>query len=238
MSEKYSELRWHLPPYFKDSLAKCRFEQGTVIYKDKPLGENWREEINNIDYLIQVLYPPATIGVKSAMLSHWDSEVIFEFFYPKTKEKKVTKTTQGRLFTFLWKDNLEIFYDTKPLLPPLTKIDVKSIDKKFFKEKIPFGNVGFVLPYNPINDILVWKLNEIKKLSSKYDFEELTFSIEESCIIRKTEKDYEIYPLLKTKLLLYRNARFQEVYELIKSAVYKGTKDKFSIETHGILINR
>jgi hypothetical protein len=47
--EKYSELRWYLPPYFKDNLAKCRFEQGTIIYKDKPIGENWGEKIKNID---------------------------------------------------------------------------------------------------------------------------------------------------------------------------------------------
>ena len=49
--EKYSELRWYLPTYFQDSLAKCRFEQGTVIYKDKPIGENWSETINHINLL-------------------------------------------------------------------------------------------------------------------------------------------------------------------------------------------
>ena len=70
--EKYLELRWYLPPYFKDNLAKCRFEQGNIIYKDKPIGKNWSEKIKNIDYLIQIKFPPSAISIESAMLSHWD----------------------------------------------------------------------------------------------------------------------------------------------------------------------
>ncbi len=241
--EKYLGLRWYLPSYFKDSLAKCRFEQGTIIYKDKPIGKNWGEQIKHIDYLIQIQYPPSTMtsgsGDESVIKSNWDSEVILERFYPKTKEKETIKTTQGRLFTFLWKDNLEILHDTKPLLSPLFKIPNNSIIKHFISGKIPDGNVGFAFVYNPINDILISKLSSIKKkASSIYSFEELTFSIEESCEKIEMENTIGIYPLLNVKLLLFRDAEFEDIHELIKNVVYKGKMGQFSIKSHGLLIQK
>jgi hypothetical protein len=172
------------------------------------------------------------------MFSHWDSEVIFEIFYPKTKQKKTIKTTQGKLFTFLWKDNPEILDDTEPLLPPLYKIPAKFINKDFVLGKIPVGNVGFAFIYNSVNDISISKLNNIKKETSDFDIEELTFSIEESCMIRETERTNGIYPLLKTKLLLFKETKKEFIHELLKNAVYKGEKDRFRIETHGLLIQR
>ena len=237
MMEKYSELRWYMPPSFKDCLAKCRFEQGVVIFKDKPVGEKWEEEMKNIDYCIQIKFPPSAIGADSAMLSHWNSEVIFERFFPKTKEKETVKTTQGRLFSFLWKDDPEILHDTEDLPPPLHKISLKSINKNFIRTKIPVGSVGFAFIYNPVNDILIDRLNNIKKAASEYDFKELTFSIEESCIIEEKEKANGIYPLIKTKLLLFRGIAHKNIHDLIKDVVFKGKDEKnFNIKLYGVLI--
>ena len=186
--EKYIGLRWYLPPYFKDSLAKCRFEQGTVIYKDKPIGENWGDNIKHIDFLIQIQFPPSTMttgsGDEGEIAANWETDVIVDCYYPKTREKKSIKTTQGRLFTFLWKDNLEYLHGADPLLPPLF-VSNKPINERFISDKIPNGNVGFAFVYNPINDIQRSKLSEIKKISS--NLEELDFAIEESCERMKIE---------------------------------------------------
>ena len=239
--DKYSALRWYLPPHFKDSLAKCRFEQGAIIYKDKPVGETWNEKIKHIDFLIQIQSPSRTTTTTSGgdvQKSNWDSEVVLELFYPNTKKKEIITTTQGRLFTFLWKDNIEVLYGNEPLLPPLfnARKSLLDIDENFINNKLPENSVGFAFFYNPTSDILIDKLNNIKNATSEYELEELTFSIEKSC--EKLENENGIYPLLSTKLLLFKNAKYDDIFELIKNAVYKGTQDRFSINTHGLLIRK
>jgi hypothetical protein len=239
--EKYNGLRWYLPSHFKDSLAKCRFEQGTMIYKDKPVGKNWGEQIEKIDFLIQIQYPPSTMatgsGDESVIKSNWDSEVIFDRFYPKTKEQEKIHTTQGRLFTFLWKDDFNIFNNKESLLPPLFKVPNNSINEKYIKEKIPHKKVGFAFIFNPINDILISKLNSIKKKASpKFEINEQTFSIQESCHEIDTKDTCGIYPLINVKLVIFNTSEIDEVHDLIKNVVYKGNKEKFSIKSHGLLI--
>ena len=254
--EKYSGLRWYLPPYFKNSLSKCRFEQGAIIYKDKPIGKYWDEKIKNIDFFIQIQFPErnwnAGSGDESVMKSNWDSEVVFDCFYPKTKENETIRTTQGRLFSFLWRDNTEILYGTEPLKRPLFKISNNSIDGHFISERIPYGDVGFAFVYNPINDTLFSKLSSIKKAASNYALEELTFSVEESCLKDRIQKEIRkedangIYPLLSIRLLLFKNANYEDIRELIKKVVYKpqkqknneDTRERFSMKSHGLLMQR
>jgi len=144
--EKYSGLRWYLPSYFKDNLAKCRFEEGIIIYKDEqPLDKNWGEKIPHIDFLIQIQFPARTTtmgsGDESEIELNWNTEVILDLFYPNTKETKTIKTTQGRLFTFLWKDNFEILHGTEPLLP-LLFISNKTINEHSISDKVSIGSVG------------------------------------------------------------------------------------------------
>lgn len=239
--EKYNGLRWYLPSYFKDSLAKCRFEQGTIVYKDKPKGKNWGEQIQHIDFLIQIQYPPSTMsfgsGDESVIQANWDSDVEFERFYPKTKKKETVKTTQGRLFTFLWKDRPEVLDTQVPLLPPLFKLSNNSINETFINEQIPDNCVGFAFIYNPINDILISKLNSIKhKIQTKFELEEFTFSVEDACVDINTDGTCGVYPLISVKLLIFKTTDIEQINELIKTVVYKGKMRQFSIKTHGLLI--
>ena len=299
--KKYSALRWYLPQYFKESLEKCRFEEGAIIYKDKPVGENWGKKIKNIDYFIQIQYPPRSwVAIKNKEKEinvNWFSDVIFKRFYPNTKETVIIKTTQGRLFSFLWKDNPDIFDNTEHPLVPLFPSS-QTINEHFICSKIPDGCVGFAFVFNPVNDIQISKLRSIKKVSSKYDWdnsdldeyylakcdfkkydwvrcdlvnddilskyyltkyncaiydvEELNFQIEESCDRVKIENEMkkqnanEIYPLLTVKLLLFKNAKYDDIHELIKTAVYNPPKPKkniipkdvFSIKRHGLLFSK
>lgn len=242
-NEKYSGLRWYLPSYFKNSLASCRFEQGTIIYKDKPIGKNWGEQIEHFDFLIQIQFPPSTMskggGDESIIAANWNSEVIFDMFYPKTKKNITIKTTQGRLFTFLWKDNIEIFDSKEELLAPLFKITNSNINEKFLSQQISEDSIGFGFIFNPISDILLSKLNSII-LNAKDVFElnELTFSIEDACIKLDTTNTSGIYPLLCVKLLVFKTKDINKVSDLIKNSVYKGSMGQFSIKTHGVLIQK
>ncbi len=241
--KRYNGFRWYLPKFFKDSLSKCRFEQGTIIYKDELIGEKWGEQIDHIDYLIQIQYPPSSMssgnGDESVIKANWETEVEFVRFYPKSNRKEFVKTTQGRLFTFLWKDLPEILDKNIPLLPPLFKLSNSSINENFIIENVPANCVGFAFVYNSVNDILISKLNSII-LKAEVDFkvEELTFSIEEACINLELEGTNGVYPLLCVKLLLFKSAKIDVINDLIKSALYKGKMGQFSIKTHGFLIQQ
>jgi len=238
--EKYTGLQWYLPPYFKNYLSSGRFEKGVIIYKDKPTGKTWGENIPHIDYLIQIQYPPSTMpsgsGDGNEIMKNWETTVILDLYHPNTKETKVITTTQGKLFTFLWKDNPEVLHQ-KEVPPVPVFITNKAINEQFITDNIPCSSVGFAFIYNPINDIHLSKLREIKSLFC--NVEELTFSAEKAC---KTEKTGEIYPLLTVKLLIFKNTNYDDVHELIKKAVYKKSKssekDMFRIATHGLLIQR
>jgi hypothetical protein len=178
-------------------------------------------------------------GDESVIQANWESIVEFERFYPKTKKKETIKTTQGRLFTFLWKDTPEIFNSNERLLPPLLKLTNNNINEDFVRKQIPENKIGFSFIYNPINDILISKLNLIKqKALSNFKIEEFTFSVDDASVNINTKGTCGVYPLLNVKLLIFNSSNIEEINELIRSVVYKGTKGKFSINSHGLLIKK
>ena len=242
--EKYEGLRWYLPLCFKESLAKCRFEQGTIIYKDKPLGKTWGENKKQVEFLIQIQYPPSSTvtgnGDESVIKHNWYSEVILELFYPNTSEKKIIKTTQGNLFTFLWKDDINLIYDTVTVATPLFKISNKDINQNFITKYIPENSIGFAFIYNPVNEILISKLSSIKRHGSlSYLIKEKTFSIEEACNKIDISGTSGIYPLYKVKLLLFLNSdSINNISKLIEKVVFKGKVRQFAIAQHGVLIKK
>ena len=243
MDEKYEGLSWYLPSHFKDSLAKCRFEQGTIIYKDKLIGSSWGEQKKGIDFLIQVKHPPSIMtsigGDESIMKTNWDSEVIFDRIYPNSGEKEEIKTSQGRLFTFLWKNDFEVFKNSEPILPPLFKVSNSQINADFVKSITPDNSISFSFIYNPINDLLITKLKSIKEKGSLIcKIEEQTYSIEEACVLENINSLTETYPLISVKVLIFYDLTADVLHDIIKDIVYKGKMNQFSLKSHGLLIQK
>jgi len=87
---------------------------------------------------------------------------------------------------------------------------------------------------------------DVRKIFNDKTDEEIMQELEKRNpeINKKTEeefenrKDSEVYPLQQVKLLLFKNAKYDDIHELIKNVVYKGTKGKFSIKSHGLLIQK
>ncbi|MBI2281800.1 MAG: hypothetical protein HYU68_14080 [Bacteroidetes bacterium] len=233
-------FKWFLPLAFKDSVAQCKFEQGDVIYPNKLKGKNWGENIEEFDFLIQIKSPSRSQLNANDNLdvfsSNWSSKVVFEKIYPKTPElNKIIETTQGRLYMFLWKNN-ESVLSTKELLEPVTtSISTKNINQKFINSRTPENYTGFAMITDYVNNISLSKRNLVEKiLKEHYKIKIERYSIEESIILDIFQTN--ISPTLGLELFLIESKNDTEIQEHLKVVLFKGIKNKFNINSHGLFI--
>ncbi|MEZ4330811.1 MAG: hypothetical protein R3F35_03620 [Myxococcota bacterium] len=103
---------WAVTEAFAPAVAAYRFEQGDVIYRDRrgqgPLGTPLPDDLT----AIQLLAPPRSARVVPSDFegdrrqANWQSEVELELVDLARGRSESFATTQGRLFTALWKDDL------------------------------------------------------------------------------------------------------------------------------------
>ncbi len=119
---------WPVPRAFSSAVAACRFEQGDVLY-DHPLaygiaadGEpgsassetrevpgDWGSLISILGHSVQVLDPPRSArhapsdSAARRFLVNWEAPVHFELCDYRNGRSEMLKSTQGRLFSCLWK---------------------------------------------------------------------------------------------------------------------------------------
>lgn len=120
----FSGFAWPVPRAFASAVAACRFEQGDVLYDDASAyadlasppstsGEparTWGEVARGLGYAVQVLDPPRSARNAPADASgnrfdaNWASPVTVELTDYQKSSTSTAQTTQGRLFTCLWRD--------------------------------------------------------------------------------------------------------------------------------------
>lgn len=252
-SDYFNGFKWALPKSFADAISKCLFEVGDVIY-DTPKAYYlpWIEAKNIIKNSIQIKSISAiNISLdeknnESAFFENWDTEVIFDFYYYPSLEKTEIKTTQGRLYSFLWKgDDKYIFSKNSPVEKPIM---LKSVFKKNVEYKLEISkkfnsNFDFIF-YYPF-DVAIESSNEKsqKIISSfKRNSDSITFNM----------KSYSPQDLnLKSHFSFCPTIEFIvfEIYgssiiinEALKNALYKPSKNKksdkeyFRLKSHGMLL--
>lgn len=243
MNNRIKGFEWYLPLAFKDSVAQCKFEQGDVIYPCKPQGKNWGEEIMHIDFFIQVQSPTRTItsttGDLDVFSSNWNTKIIFEKIYPNNLiANKIIETTQGALFSFLWKNDENLLYD-KNLKPVLYSIRPKHINSDFIKSKIPSDSTGFAIVVDSVSNLINSKRNAIKNILMENfvcDFQLFTSYEAISKGTLEENPNSEFSPTLGVELFIIYSQDTIKITEEIKKVLFKGKKDQFSIQTHGLLI--
>jgi hypothetical protein len=244
MKNTIEGFAWHLPLVFKPCVAKCKFEQGDVIYKYKPSGETWGEVRTDIDFLIQVQYPTRINTSISddfdVFKSNWNSKIIFEKIYPNDIGLNNTiETTQGQFFTYLWKNDETILDNNNVLLPILNSISTKQINYEFIKSKIPPKWCGFAIILDSVSDLIISKRNSIfDVLSEKFHCYSELFSFTEAISINNV--DLKLYsgvsPTIKVELFFIESDKSNEIQEELKNALFKGVKNRFNINIHGMFI--
>lgn len=243
MKNKIDGFEWHLPFSYKDSIAQCKFEQGDVIYKNELLDKTWGEQKVGIDFLIQVKSPTRTITVTKGDLdifnSNWNTKIVFEKVYPNNlSSNKVIETTQGAFFSFLWKNDENLLYETN-LKPVISTLRPKYINAEFIKSKIPSGSTGFAIIADSVSDLIISKRIAINKiLNENFNCYSKLYSCTEAIINNALNESPNsgFNPTLGVELFIINSQDIVKITEEIKKVLFKGKKDQFSIQTHGLLI--
>lgn len=243
MENNIEGFKWFLPLIYKDSISQCKFEQGDVIYKSKTFGKNWGEEIKEMNFFIQVKSPIRSTNmivikgneennIKDVFSSNWYTKIVFEKIYPNNPSaNQIIETTQGVFFSFLWKDDEQLF-TTNTLEPCIASIKPKDINIEFIKTKVPIGSIGFAIITDSVSDLYVSKRNDITKvLRENFDYSSQMFTCEEAIIDKLSSSGFS--PTLGVELFIINTNDGSKIEEDLKKVLFKGKKDRFNIKSHG-----
>jgi len=102
-------FEWAVPRAFAGPVSACRFEQGDVLYSDGAAYADGSAAGPGSRFVLQVLDPPKTARALSAdaegnrFEANWSSPVEFDLIDSQNGETRRCTTTQGRLFSCLWR---------------------------------------------------------------------------------------------------------------------------------------
>ncbi len=242
-------FKWAVPTAFADAVFQCRFEEGDVLYDSKEAYGEWGKSKEQITNSIQIRYPSKVVGSlssneKNVLKRNWNTEVRLDLYENLTKVGQgLIHTTQGRLFTLLWKGDLSAL-DTNTMnpAPPMIAMQVKKELKKKFVDiqpktiEIADGSLIFVMVYDAASPLLKGKYDDLlQQLRCKP--------------VRLPPKEAglknwrEISPTIE--ILFFKSANLSEpdFEDKLKQALYKPSlnkktdKENFKISGHGILFS-
>lgn len=127
--EWFEAFAWPVPRAFAAALAAPRFEQGDVLFRDRLGYGPLTDPIPVGLEAIQVLSParsatrsdPEASGRADRRRAAWNAEVVIERVAVDEGRARVQVSTQGRLFTALWRGDADwLAPDHEP--PPLPRL--------------------------------------------------------------------------------------------------------------------
>jgi hypothetical protein len=236
----FNGFKWPVPKEFADALAKCRFEEGDVLYSDACAYDlQWDKAKEKLHYSIQITSPMRSDGdvasssSDGAFLSSWISPVAFELRNYKNGEIKRVNTLQGNLYMCLWEGDLSHTDSTRTPMLPLT---ISEIDKRLSCLEIEKNSESqFIMAFDPTNQILRTKRSKVEDALGE-NATSGSFSI---C----SRSEFSGLKVLPTSEIVVFNIdmSMEDAEAAIKSAVYvpakdkKGERDNFRIRSHGLL---
>ncbi len=246
MKEFFPLFKWAVPTDFSDAVNLCRFEEGDTLY-DSSLAycESWEEAKGEINHSLQVRYPARSSnvvkGTGGVFEKNWSSEVRLDLYKNLIRIKSIT-TTQGKLYTALWKNNLKALEPNKSLSIPIRLKQVMAMLKEAPHELSNYskGHLTFVLPRDISNPVSKVKYQKVYSALNPH------LQPDGPIILSPKEADFpnceNIAPTIDIVLFTVKLSDEEELAELIKSAVYVPTKnakkDMFRLASHGIIIDR
>lgn len=244
--EFFSGFKWAIPVAFSDAVSLCRFEEGDILYDTpKAYDDEWGKASKHIEYSMQVRYPARVTGGAGASESgvftnNWKSEVRVELY--KHLEKVGVgqiETTQGRLYTALWKGDVSILnLDTEePLIPFAVQQVTRNLTEtsdtaRGLSTKYPV----FVMARDLSNPISREKYSKIlSKMRKRLAGEPQLQRPKSAGLIDWVN----IAPTVEIAFFLTNCVSAEELHDLVKEAVYvpakDAKKDMFRISAHGII---
>jgi hypothetical protein len=240
-SKNYFEgFNWPVPQAFSEALAKCKFEQGDVLYSNRCAYEMaWGKAKKNLEYSIQVISPTRSISSSKSdradgvFLSNWSSQVEFELTSYQAKRKERKKTSQGNLYMALLHGNLSIVDEEEVQEPPFT---VSEINRRL--PQIPFDKTKeaqFLLAFDSTSEILREKRAKIETA-----LKEVSSIHEHPAQSVRSLSEFKILPTISI-VVFDVDLSISETESKVKEAVYvpvknkKTDRERFRLRDHGLL---
>lgn len=247
-------FKWAIPKAFSDAISNCRFEEGDIIYDSEFAYNEWKDSLLKTNYYVKIKYPKRTTRSlipenSSVQKANWNSTIRFELMNFHEKKKKIIETTQGALFSVLWKGDFSYLdFDNSNIKPALLPFFLKNLivkgekGKSMLEEAIPkcrelaSGKTFFIIPYDPTNDVSLKKHQDLREALSKGpNFKIIHLPPKESGL-----KSWEqVFPVITINLFIFEKSTYEEIEHVIKDTFYKPTansrKQAFNLDRHGIL---
>ncbi len=246
MAEYIDDFHWAVPKAYINALTLCLFGKGDILYSNSSGYKAWGDASAGTE-CIQVKTAPVTDYIVNSndvlstqqaatsnykvFKSNWDKELTIEIFKLESMEKETITTTQGHLFSFLWKGDRDFLSSetnhTVPLMPGKIKL-TKYIDsiKKALGETDK-NDVIFVMPYSLLNSVLASKfLNLRNKIKKEFKFNEVDISLQEAGI-----DEYQSYlPTTRLKCFVANTTRIEGFRDIVKEALWPVKKSNFLLK--------
>ncbi len=245
----FAGFAWAIPAAFADPLEKCRFERGDVFYDDpKASTADWEAARRAARRIVQVRLPQQGDTAKqdkdaaSVFADNWRRSAEIDLIETKDLSTRTIATTQGRLYTYLWRDE-ESLLDLGTPEPPLPMMagDLRSRLEKAaanVADQVEADGPAslFVFAFDHASTRLREKNLDIRAaLAGVTGCKEMVFPVE-------PDKGRDPLPTLCWKAYLLPGLDGDVITDLLKPALYnpqsdrEGKADRFSISRHGHIV--
>lgn len=239
---------WPLPRAFSGAVSACRFEQGDVLYGDPTGYGEWPEEAPPLP-IIQVLDPPKTARALSGDAEgnrfsvSWESPVTVDVWVAAERPDR-RSTTQGRLFTCLWRGDLSLLDAETPA--PDAPSTVRALQRRL-PEAVPAlldrfaararagGQSLLLLAVDDSSDSTRVKAQAIEALlADAFEVEALSVTPVEVGV----ENAESLHPALLVRAIAIASADAEAIERRLARLLYSGadaSAGRFSLSRHGHL---
>lgn len=256
LDKDYFDLfTWAIPTAFSTPLSQCYFESGDMLYNTKKAYLSpWSKALEHVKHMIQVTFPQRTFTYKSDIIApsifekNWKTPVEFDFYNFENaaiKDKKHIITSQGALYTFLWKGDYDLLLSKDNISIPFRgnflkksfSYEIKKQLQRSLENNYDFKE-AFIMPYDKTNPLLKSKYKDIL---NKLNRSAKTFKVLYARFANYNE--IEICPTMHLVCFLLNEFSSDSVlHDIIRNSVYKTLKesneDKFKIGKHGFYFTK
>ncbi|WP_041439982.1 hypothetical protein [Syntrophobacter fumaroxidans] len=190
----------------------------------------------------------AGTNADSLFSDNWTKEAVIVLTEYQSKDSRTITTTQGRVYTAVWKGDLSILEDDGPFPVPATPGTLIKKEKKkmLLENSQPF--IEGLRADEKIADPTVFALPYDETLELyRNKFQRLRTTIPNAVILIKRPEEVDIshpngfIPTMRIAFFIMESTGYHEAAELIKKALYKPANnretetDRFKVSAHGFL---